>query len=147
MGRFAAYLYSTDGWVELEPESETFDVPAAPWLYLSIHDSDFAIVRFAPNAPGTGTAFVGATPRDYFDDPQASAPTDPDQEAEGLAIWADAAATGAVPQPSAIRPLLVAEGAEQPDWDDPTLSEDDIFVEGKCVRLTALLGLPSPPDL
>lgn len=147
MGRFAAYIYSAGSWVELDPEAEQFDAPEAPWLYLSIFDSDFATVRYGVNGRSSGTAYLGSTPRDYFDDETASEPTDTAAEASGLVEWTRVAGTGAAPETHDVEALLAADGAEQPDWDDPDLDPDEIFVEGKCGRFVALLGLPNPPDL
>jgi hypothetical protein len=147
VGRFAAYLYSVGSWTELDPEADQFDTPDAPWLYLSIFDSDFATVRYGTNADHCGTAYLGITPRDYFDDRAASEPTDTAAEASGLADWVRLAGTSATTDAAEIEALLVADGAEQPNWDDPDLDPDQIFVEGKCSRFVSLLGLPNPLDL
>jgi hypothetical protein len=42
---------------------------------------------YEPAGPGSGTAYLGYTPRTYVDDESASAPADVLREAEGLASW------------------------------------------------------------
>ena len=59
----------------------------APWLSVDIYDSDFATVRYEPPGPGSGTAYLGNTPRTYFGNESASASTDVLREADGLASW------------------------------------------------------------
>jgi hypothetical protein len=54
---------------------------------VNIHDSDIATVRYELHGPGSGTAYLGYTPRTYFDDESASEPADVLREAEGLALW------------------------------------------------------------
>ncbi len=109
------------------------------------------MIRFEPSSPGTGTAFLGMTPRDYFDEPDASAPTDTNLEAEGLAAWARTAETGATPDPRSIQDILAADELDDADTQDcdepPPLADDEIFVEDKCLRFLVILGLPRPPDL
>lgn len=144
MGRFAAYLYSTGDWTEIDPAIDPIDTPGKPWLHVSIHDSDLAVLRYGPSGTGTGTAYMGSTPRDYFQDLDASAPTDTSVESAGLAEWARAAHTGA-PDPQQIEELLAADGAAQPDWDDPDLPDEEVFVETKCAKLAMILGLPNLP--
>ncbi|MEV7986869.1 hypothetical protein [Micromonospora sp. NPDC085948] len=58
-----------------------------PWLLVDIHDSDSATLTYRPAGPGTGVAYLGYTPRTYFENPDASAPTDAVREAAGLSAW------------------------------------------------------------
>ncbi len=92
MGFFGTYLLTGDTWSavpELAPEAVPRWVPAGPdpWLYVEIHDSDLTILRYGPAGPGSGIAFLGYTPRTYFEDDDASDPTNVDLEAAGLAAW------------------------------------------------------------
>jgi len=117
-----------------------------PWLHIEIHDSDIGIIRYGPSGNGSGLAFVGITPRIYFEDPTASPPTDPDREALGLAGWAE----GAVGRDfdalrSAIRPYLAEDVESECDAsDDDELDDSDIFVEVKAARLLTTLGMTPP---
>src|SRR5262245_9123516 len=88
MGFFGTYLFSGDSWSEVDLAA----VPelVEPWLFVGVHDSDLTTVRYAPSGPGTGVAFLGFTPRTYFEDETASEPTDIGREAEGLAAWSGA---------------------------------------------------------
>src|SRR5262245_64798197 len=85
MGFFGAYIFDSGNWAEVGPDSDANVVE--PWLFVNIHDSDVATVMYGPVGPGSGTAFLGWTPRTYFEDDSASAPTDVTREAEGLAAW------------------------------------------------------------
>ena len=73
MGFFATYLFSGGTWTEIEPDQEPHEPAVAePWLYVDIHDSDIATVMYAPAGPASGIAFLGVTPRTYFEDAAAS---------------------------------------------------------------------------
>ncbi len=96
-------------------------------------------------------AYLGFTPRIYFEDPGASAPTDIETEAAGLAGWvvlALGAAEGDLAE--RIRPFL-AEDVE-PAWtesgasDDGGIDDAELFVEVRTVRFLEALGLAPPPD-
>jgi hypothetical protein len=52
-----------------------------PWLVVDIHDSYVATIAYRPAGSGSGVAYLGVTPRTYFEDPDASAPTDVVREA------------------------------------------------------------------
>ncbi|MFC0712340.1 hypothetical protein [Cellulomonas biazotea] len=129
MGRFSVDLFSDGRWSD--------EATAPTWLSLEIHDSDIAVVRYAPAGPGTGLVYLGYQPRDYFDDPGASAPVDVVAEARGLATWA-LTAVGTVVEPEEVEPLLAREGIE---------SAVDLFVEETVTTLFALLGVPLPAEL
>ena len=58
-----------------------------PWLHASVHDSDFTAVTYRPTGPGSGVAFLGYTPRSYFEIADESAPTDVVRESAGLMYW------------------------------------------------------------
>lgn len=145
MGFFGAYMYADGRWSETDPDAGPSAPPAEPWLTVSVHDSDWAAVRYAPAGPGTGEAFLGMTPRVYFEDDEASAPTDPSREASGLAAWASATGAAAVDAATMER-FLAGDDDEEPD-PDADVPDEDVFVELKCRRFLAALGLPVPADL
>lgn len=146
MGFFGSWTYAEGTWVPREPGQDP--APSGNvrrWLSIDIHDSDFTTVRFQPAWPGTGEAYLGCTPRDYFEDPSASAPTDPDLEAGGLATWAAAEVGGNVAALTfQIRPFLVAD-----EEDGDAISAPDhpgvVFVEVTTARFLATIGLPPLP--
>ena len=87
MGFFGRYVFDGRTWHDIDPGSDqTLDIEA-PWLSVDIYDSDFATVCYEPPGPGSGTAYLGNTPRTYFGNESASAPTDVLREADGLASW------------------------------------------------------------
>ncbi len=107
MGVFGTYLFDGTRWTEQDSEDEP--TAAGPWLWIDIHDSDVATVKYRPIGPGTGIAFLGFTPRVYFEDDSASDPTDVDREANGLAAWWGDSTPGlmtgtAGPSPGSCRP-------------------------------------------
>lgn len=146
MGLFATWAYDDRGWRHVAPNAAP--TGTEPWLWLDIHDSDLVTVRYAPCGSAAGVAYLGFTPRTYWEDDDASEPTDTAREALGLAHWwaarqpagADEAAKAAE-----LRPLL-AEDLPGDELDED-LSEDDIFVERRTERFLAALGVPLPPDL
>ena len=148
MGFFGLYLYEAGRWSELGLDAE----PTArePWLLVRIHDSDIGTVAYAPTGPGTGVAFLGYTPRIYFEDVTASAPTDPDREARGLAAWWAAGhpeANGAarVAKEGELRAFLAADIPPGDGEDeDEDLDDAEVFVEIKAARFIRALGLPVP---
>lgn len=87
MGFFGGYVFDGRTWHGFDLDSEQRLDIVAPWLSVYIHDSDIATVRYEPHGPGSGTAYLGCTPRTYLDDESASEPTDVLREAEGLALW------------------------------------------------------------
>ena len=113
-------------------------------LVVTIHDSDIGSVSYAPvegDGDGDGgdrTAFVGFTPRSYFED-DAAPSADPDVEARGLAAWAGRY-RGVTPTAEQVRAELAADGDEFDESDDP-------FVESKVAKLLGVLGVPVPEDL
>ncbi|GAA5014810.1 hypothetical protein [Actinopolymorpha pittospori] len=152
MGFFGTYAYDGSRWVagQSQPVAE-------PWLQLDIHDSDITTVRYRPVGSGTGVAYLGTTPRTYFEDQIASAPTDVAREAAGLANWW-AQLRGGVNEVE--RSDKEAELAgylaydEDPaeidldeDEDVDQLDDAEIFVEVKTARFLETLGLPLPEDL
>lgn len=174
MGFFGTYILTGDIWSrapELAPEAVPRWVSAgeAPWLYMEIHDSDLTILRYEPAGPGSGIAYLGYTPRTYFEDDDASEPTDVDAEAAGLAAWlALRPGAPAGVDASVIKPYLAEDlgppdaapcdaapcdsagfdEAEEFDDDiDTDIDEGEIFVEIKTARLLRQLGLPLPDDL
>lgn len=85
MGFFGAYLFDGHRWTAHQPAEQP--TIAEPWLLVDIHDSDIATVTYRPVGPGSGVAYLGHTPRTYFENPDASAPTDVAREAAGLGAW------------------------------------------------------------
>ncbi|HEX6500947.1 MAG TPA: hypothetical protein VF054_18235 [Micromonosporaceae bacterium] len=155
MGFFGTYLYDQHGWKIQQPGASP--EVAEPWLMLDIHDSDVATVTYRPAGPGSGTAFLGCTPRTYFADESASAPTDVNREAAGLATWwahlrdgvSDAERDAKCSQ---ILGYLAEDGdPECDDWDEDEdvdeFDDGDIFVEATTVRFLTALDLPIPDDL
>lgn len=150
MGFFGLYLYEAGQWSELDLDAE----PTAnePWLLVRIHDSDIGSVVYAPAGPGSGVAFLGYTPRIYFEDDSASDPTDPDIEARGLATWwatvhreTDEASRTA--KEHQLRAFLAADIPPSDDEDEGDLDDGDVFVEIKVARFIRALGLPVPGGL
>lgn len=147
MGFFGTYEYTASGWSAGTPEAPSFERDG---LWVDIHDSDIAVLVYSPPGPGTGTAFVGYTPRSYFDAEEESEPTDPKREALGLATWADSMGLrgrfGDIEAwQAALEPYLASDDTSPDDksFDD----EADVFVELKTAQLLVELGLPLPPDL
>lgn len=128
MGLFMTQTFAAGRWSASEPAS-------TPFLTVEVHDSDIAIVTYAPAPASGGLVYLGFQPRDYFEDPKASPEIDLDEQAAGLASWAKGA-TGASVEAASIRPLLAEDGVEE--------ALDD-FVEETAERLCALLGLPPIP--
>ena len=129
---------------------------AGCWLSVHIHDSDFAIVRYQPAGPGSGTAYLGCTPRTYFEDESASAPTDVLREAEGLATWlAQQQGTSDTAELRELVASFLADDAwEQLLADDADFADDtgdpddeDVFVEVKVSRFLNAVSLPAPAEL
>ena len=150
MGFFGTYLFDGTVWTEVEPGDEPDG--AEPWLYLDIHDSDIGAVMYAPAGPGSGVAFLGYTPRSYFEDDRASEPTDVAREADGLATWwaglhgeaSDAARTAKAIELGA---FLAEDNPPDEDVPDEELDDADVFVEIKAARFISALGLALPSGL
>ncbi|WP_434438778.1 hypothetical protein [Lentzea sp. E54] len=68
VGFFGTYAYEHGSWKTLsEGELPPLDEPS---LWIDIHDSDITSVVYAPTGPGSGVAYLGLTPRTYFEEPQ-----------------------------------------------------------------------------
>src|SRR5258708_4054810 len=166
MGFFGGYIFDGHSWVEFEPSSATTPEVGSRWLKVVIFDSDLADISYHPAGPGTGVAYLGYTPRAYFEDESASAPTDVECEAAGLAAWVAVHQGGGdeTALQDLIAPFLAADDdddedeAEEPEgaWaddepdpgdDDEDLDDADTFVEVKLARLFTSIGLPLPDDL
>ncbi|MEU4238390.1 hypothetical protein [Actinoplanes sp. NPDC026619] len=155
MGFFGTYLYDGEQWHDAEPDSR----PAGdhPWMLLDIHDSDFTIVTYAPPGAGTGIAYLGVTPRTYFEDDSASAPTDVIRESAGLAAWWATLHPGGgevlAKQEQLVTFLAQDVDPEDDDLDDgddadvDDLDDAEVFVEIKTARFVSALDLPLPPAL
>ena len=154
MGFFGTYLFDGHQWTAHQP-AEQPTIPE-PWLLVDIHDSDIATLIYRPAGPGRGVAYLGDTPRTYFKNPDASAPTDVAREAAGLGAWWVQQHGGASDtERSAKEAELAAYLAEDldptdidlDDEDDNDLDDAEIFVEVKTARFLAALDLPVPDDL
>jgi hypothetical protein len=160
MGFFGTFLYDGSGWTDAQPSHDPGDAHPGAWLLVDIHDSDITTLTYAPAGPGTGVAYVGVTPRTYFEDDSASRPTDVVREAAGLATWWAARRPGGAPHDA----LLAKEAEllgylaqdvdpEDDDLDDgdetdvDALDDADVFVEIKTARLLTALDLPLPTEL
>lgn len=155
MGFFGSFVFDGRSWVPQERATASTSDIVGRCLRVDIHDSDIAIVTYRPTGPGSGIAYLGDTPRTYFGDPDASAPTDVAREAAGLAAWwADQRGGATDIERNAKAATLIAYLAEDQDPADIDLDEDDgdlddadIFVEGKAVQLLIALDLPVPDEL
>jgi hypothetical protein len=153
MGFFGTYVYDRDGWKPHRP-GQVPELPA-PWLTVDIYDSDFATVGYSPAGRGSGVAYLGFTPRDYFEDPEAAPPTDVEREAAGLADWWAQCRGGATTDSDRAakeRELAgyLADDDGAVDLCDETIGQfddEDIFVEIKTARFLGALDLPAPDDL
>lgn len=144
MGFFGTYAYEHGVWTEL-PEGQLKEF-TEPWLWIDIHDSDITSVVYAPIGSGTGVAYLGLTPRTYFENDNASDPTDVAREAKGLAEWWAAQAQHADADQVAKEQELAGYLAkdENPDEWEEDIDESEVFVEVKTLRFLAALGLPQP---
>ncbi|RAS69063.1 hypothetical protein C8D87_1021141 [Lentzea atacamensis] len=151
VGFFGTYAYEHGQWKTLsEGELPPLDEPS---LWIDIHDSDITSVVYAPAGPGSGVAYLGLTPRTYFENPNASDPTDVLREAAGLAAWwalhnsGDATAK----QAELLGYLAADENPDDVEWDEgedvDAIDDAEVFVEVKTARFLAALGLPVPYDL
>jgi hypothetical protein len=155
MGFFGSFVFDGRSWTPQEPGTAPTSDIVGPWLHVDIHDSDIATVTYRPTGPGSGVAYLGYSPRTYFDDPDASAPTDVAREAAGLAAWwADQRGGATDVERNAKAATLIGYLAEDQDPTDIDLDEEDddlddadILVEGKAAQLLIALDLPVPDDL
>jgi hypothetical protein len=167
MGFFGTYLFESGTWrsgVVAPSHSDVWEPirgdepPAAsePWLLVDIHDSDITTVTYRPAGPGSGVAYLGYTPRSYFERDNASDPTDVGREAAGLASWwrevhGAAAAEAALKESELVaflaQDLGPSEWPTDEDEDEDDLDDAEVFVEVKTGHFIAALGLPVPGDL
>jgi hypothetical protein len=147
LGFFGGYVFDGRTWHDFSPDSDHVPGVTAPWLSVLIYDSDIAVIRYEPAGPGSGTAYLGFTPRVYFGDESASAHTDVHREADGLAFWlAQQGQSCSAESRDRITTLLASDTRdEQPEDDD--LGEADIFVEVKVSQFLEAAGLPLPEKL
>jgi hypothetical protein len=149
MGFFGRYVFDGRTWHDIDPGSDqTLDIEA-PWLSVDIYDSDFATVRCEPPGPGSGTAYLGNTPRTYFGNESASAPTDVLREADGLASWLAQQQGNIVSAklPELIASFLASDSPDEQLSDDVDLGDADIFVEIEVSQFLRAVGLSVPREL
>ncbi|MCP2271133.1 hypothetical protein [Actinokineospora diospyrosa] len=134
---FGRYVYDGSRWHAREEWDDS--VQPDVWLTLDVFDSDLASVRYFPNGPGAGVAYLGHTPRAYFGEDEASEPTDVRREAAGLAAWwaATGGAGDTAGKADEIAGLLAADDGSH---------EGETFVEDQAARFLAALGVPLPAD-
>jgi hypothetical protein len=166
VGFFGTFLYDDGHWYDVDPDTRPDD--GGHWLLVDIHDSDLTTLLYHPAGPGTGVAYLGVTPRTYFEDDDASAPTDTFREAAGLAAWWAGRPTPAGPEIGAgdfdegighdrlvaketeLIGYLARDGDPEADdlvEDDGPLDDAETFVEIKTARLLTALDLPLPAGL
>ncbi|MER7505125.1 hypothetical protein AB0L05_32370 [Nonomuraea pusilla] len=152
MGFFGTYLYDGQRWTAHEDDPPP--PPTEPWLMVNIYDSDIATVVYQPQGRGSGVAYLGFTPRTYFEDDEASPPTDVVREAMGLADWwmwrgrGEGEVEHAVKASELLGYLAQDEDPEEIELDDEEdvvdLDDADVFVEVKAARFLEALDLPIP---
>lgn len=158
MGFFGSFLYAGGEWSVVDVD-EVDEVPL-PALLVAVHDSDIAFVSYLPVGPGTGTAYLGHTPRVYFENEEASPPTDPLLEAAALATWWGAVHEHGCDEVAAkaveILPFLATDEVEDEtggaavaaaDIQHQDLPDDDVFVEVTLQRFLTVLDVPIPTEL
>lgn len=135
MGNWNCYVLADGDWSVYTTPDEIPETLPDRTLRLFLADSDFAEVRYDPvTSPGTGAAFVGFTPRTYFENDEAPGCTDTAPDSAGLAAWA-----GPGVSPADVQELLA---------DDTTGTAPDFEkepVEQVLDRLVTLLRLPPVP--
>ncbi|MFC0435703.1 hypothetical protein [Kutzneria buriramensis] len=152
MGFFGTFVFDGSAWLT-EPGAEKR--VGEPSLLVDIHDSDIATIVYRPAGPGSGVAYLGFTPRSYFEDDAASAPTDVAREAAGLAAWWRLRSSASDAEVAAKQQELAGYLAEDISADEDVdaaeigaeLDDAEVFVEVKTARFLAALGLPLPEDL
>jgi len=157
VGFFGGFVFDGRNWREFDAYSGARPKLAEPWLSVVIYDSDIADIQYRPTGAGSGTAYLGHTPRSYFGDENASAPTDVSREAEGLASWLVQMHAGSdeLELQDLITSFLASDRVSDEDRDhgdefaDNHADDDlaDTFVEVKLAGLLAAVGLPVPPGL
>jgi hypothetical protein len=153
VGFFGAYVFDGSTWQGFDQESDQALELPAPWLSVDIHDSDIATIRYESAGPGSGIAYLGFTPRTYFEHESASAPTDVLREAEGLAFWlARHQDRGDEPELRELIASFLADDIQQQQLDDDEddaedLDDAEIYVEVKVARFLRAVGLPVPDEL
>lgn len=155
MGFFGTYLFDGSRWTLHHPDQ--LPAVAEPWLTIDIHDSDITTVVYRPAGRGSGVAYLGYTPRTYFEDEGAWPPTDVAREVRGLVDWWAQLRGGLSDVARAAKETeLAAYLAEDVDPAEIDLEEDEdadelddaeIFVEVKTARFLTVLDLPVPEGL
>lgn len=151
MGYFGTWLLEGGTWssAEVPAHGDT----SARWLHIEIHDSDYAAIRYSPVNGGNGVAYVGMTPRVYFEDEAASAPTDVTAESSAIATWVADTVGG---DPSRLRKIAAGYLADdsEPDWESilpldgsvSSIPDEDVFVEQRIARFLDEMGIGLPDN-
>jgi hypothetical protein len=149
---YDSFLFDGRRWTRYE--SDRLPTMADPWLMLDFHNSDMAAVSYRPVGPGVGTAYLGYTPRTYFNDPLLSPPTDVAREAAGLAAWwaSRQGLTNHVDRDAkrAVLAGMLAEDLDGADLDPHPGDADDVdnaVFTDIAVRFLAALDLPPLAEL
>lgn len=151
VGYFGSWLFDAGTWASAQAPAGG-DV-TGHWLHVEIHDSDYAVIRYSPRLGGSGVAYIGMTPRIYFEDETASAPTDVATESSAIATWVANAAGG---DPAQLQLTIASYLAEDitPDWDSilpldgspSSMAAEDVFVEQRVARFLEATGLGVPDN-
>jgi len=140
VGWFGSYLYDGTSWTEIDgmpTEEPEFG------MFVYIHDSDYALLRYTPPFRGTGEAFLGFTANAYFETDE-DPPSDTAREASGLRDWC-VAHLGAAPDEATIAACLAAD--DDTDDDEAEFEDWEFFAERRTARFLRLLGLSLPEAL
>jgi hypothetical protein len=147
---FGGYVFDGVSWSDWDPDAGQQQSPREPWLSVLIHDSDVATIGYAPAGSGSGFAYLGTTPRVYFESESASQPTDIERESKTLVIWKSAldgeAAANVDELAARLVTYLASDDDAEPDA-DADIDDADVLVEIKTARFLAALGLVLPGDL
>ena len=149
VGFFGECLLQDLVWTKTDLEDSLLEPPREPWMSLIIHDSDLAILAYAPAGSGSGLAYIGGTPRLVFDDDSEAASPDRLAEAAALAVWVASLTNQNEADLDSLQLTIASFLASD---DDPALPDDvtdeaEIFAENKVRWMLEAVSLPAPADL